>query len=93
MQHSRTWLTALLPSPCVWGGLGLRSADRTAPAACWASWADAMPMLSRRLLELTTHIIDEMARGPQGCLAELSMCTLGSERFHQPPRVASVEIG
>ena len=54
------------------GGLGLRSADRTAPAAYWASWADAMPMLSRRLPELTTHIINEMARGPQGCLAELS---------------------
>ena len=78
------------------GGFGLRSADRTAPAACGASWADAMPMLSRRLPELTTHIIDEMARGPQGCLScrsEHNMCTLGSERFHQPPRWPQLRAG
>ena len=46
------------------GGLGLRFADKMAPAAYWAPLADAMPMLSRRLPELTTHIIDEMAREP-----------------------------
>ena len=54
------------------GGLGLRSSDRTVPAAYWASWADALPMLSRRLPELTTHILNELAHGPQGCLAELT---------------------
>ena len=63
MPHSRTCATL----PMRLGGLGLRSADRTAPAAYGASWADAMPMLSRRLPQLTTHIIDEMARGPQAC--------------------------
>ena len=29
------------------GGLGIRSASRTAPAAYWASWADALPMYRR----------------------------------------------
>ena len=81
------------------GGLGLRSADRTAPAAYWASWADAMPMFSRRLRELTTHIIEEMARGPQGCLAELSTACARLDRsgfisrrdhpLHAAPSLAS----
>jgi len=31
------------------GGLGLRSAERTAPAAYWASWADALAMLEGRV--------------------------------------------
>ena len=76
------------------GGLGLRSAARTAPATYWASWADAMPMLSRRLPELTTHIIDEMARVPQGCLAELSTACACLDRsgFISRP-MASVERG
>ena len=30
------------------GGLGLRSAERHAVAAYWASWADALPALARR---------------------------------------------
>jgi hypothetical protein len=34
---------------CVNGGLGLRSARRTASAAFWAAWADALPMLHRRV--------------------------------------------
>lgn len=33
------------------GGLGLRSARRTADAAFWAAWADALPMLHRRVPE------------------------------------------
>ena len=53
-----------------------------APAAYWASWADAMPMLSRRLLELTTHIVDEMARGPQG--GDPLSSTLVLERLRLP---------
>ena len=36
---------------CVNGGLGLRSATRTAMAAFWAAWADALPMLHRRVPE------------------------------------------
>ncbi len=36
---------------CVNGGLGLRSARRTAQAAFWAAWADALPMLRSRVPE------------------------------------------
>ena len=42
------------------GGLGLRSARRMAPAALWASWADAMPMLSERLPNLTDQVKSRM---------------------------------
>ena len=34
---------------CINGGLGLRSATRTAQAAFWAAWADALPMLHSRV--------------------------------------------
>ena len=53
------------------GGLGLRSASRTAPAAYWASWADALPMLSARLPELTDRVEAILNANPQGCLRDL----------------------
>ncbi len=34
--------------PCRLGGMGLRSARRTAPAAYWASWADSLEPLRQR---------------------------------------------
>ena len=50
------------------GGLGLRSAFRT--AAYWASWADALPMLSARLPGLTNRAEDVLTVHPMGCLRE-----------------------
>ena len=54
------------------GGLGLRSATRMAPAAYWASWADAFPMISARLPSLGEEILEAMT-GEQagGCIEEL----------------------
>ena len=34
--------------PSRWFWMGLRSASRTAIAACWASWGDALSMISQR---------------------------------------------
>ena len=55
------------------GGLGLRSARRVAPAAYWASWADCLAMLSKRLPDVTAHIMENLVNGAgdDGCLAEL----------------------
>ncbi|CAK0894886.1 unnamed protein product, partial [Prorocentrum cordatum] len=53
--------------PLCMGGLGLRSASRTAPAAWWASWADCAQMLRERCPELTNQIcaaLSELDRGP-----------------------------
>ena len=36
---------ALATMPMQMGGLGVRSAVRCAPAAFWASWADAIQMI------------------------------------------------
>ena len=41
---TRATATLLLSLGC----LGLRSAERTKVAACWASWADALPMIHAR---------------------------------------------
>ena len=59
------------------GGLGLRSAKRMAPAAYWASWADALSMLSERLPHIADLVVDQMADGAplDGCLGELCKAT------------------
>ena len=46
------------------GGLGLRSAERLAPAAFWASWADALPVLQARTPALAERLARELDAGP-----------------------------
>ena len=55
------------------GGLGIRSAARMAPSAYWASWADALSMISGRLPGLADSIVENLVSGlvDRGCLAEL----------------------
>ena len=55
------------------GGLGLRSAQCMAPAAYWASWADCLAMFSKRLPDVTAHIMENLVNGAGDdvCLAEL----------------------
>ena len=67
--------------PMRMGGLGIRSATRMAPAAYWASWADALPMLETRLpqvAQIVTRQLDN-AQAP-GCLGELQRATVGCVR-------------
>ena len=61
--------------PMRMGGLGLRSASRCSPAVCWASWADALPMIDKRnpaITEMVEHpmVDDEVLQ--EGCVSELS---------------------
>ena len=55
------------------GGLGLRSAARMSPAAYWAWWADALPMLQARLPQVTANIVGGLVREAPltRCLGEL----------------------
>ena len=53
--------TATLPLRL--GGLGLRSAVRTGPAAFWASWADTLPMMANRCPELANLLLVELEKG------------------------------
>ena len=55
------------------GGLGLRSAVRCAPAAFWASWADALQMIRQRTPDVAIMVEHSLVNeSPQdGCLEEL----------------------
>ena len=46
--------------PLSQGGMGLRNAVRTSPAAFWASWADCLAMVRARHPELATTILHRM---------------------------------
>ena len=55
------------------GGLGLRSVQRMAPAAYWASWADALHMTDQRLPVVAASVAHKLTVGEElgGCLEEL----------------------
>jgi hypothetical protein len=64
---------AIAQLPLRKGGLGLRSAARTAPAAWWASWADALPIIKAKVPELAaaiTRAMEDEAGPPARCLQE-----------------------
>ena len=71
------------------GGAGLRSAVRTSPAAYWASWADAVPMLRARTPTLAEFVAQRLVRDgneQSECLSEVNACRrlLASEGFAGP---------
>ena len=57
-RNSKAWRIASLPLRL--GGAGLRSAERTAPAAYWAAWADALEMLHARQPQWATRFCNEL---------------------------------
>ena len=89
------------------GGLGLRSARRTADAAFWAAWADALPMLHRRVSEHASNwsVALENAQAnearveflellPSGLQeAELARRRLVAEGFHDCPTWEDIRAG
>ena len=78
MMHAAQQATArqIATLPMSLGGLWLWSARRMAPAALWASWVDALPMLSARLPTLTDQIVEHLENRGIGCLLELTESTL-----------------
>ena len=82
--------------PLVLGGVGLRSATRTIVSAYWASWADCLPMMFAKHLEVAFQIVQKL----EGHLdspflaAAASLCQ-SIERHHgvRPTIVASVVRG
>ena len=59
---------ALLPAR--FGGLGLQCAERVAPAAYWAAWADALPVLRLHRPEAAERCLAELEAGP----ASFALC-------------------
>ena len=58
MRANKRWVASL---PMRLGGLGLRSNARMAPAAYWASWADALPMIVERIPAVVDNVEAELA--------------------------------
>ena len=63
--------------PGEWEGWVLRSARRTAPAAYWASWADALPMVEGYLPQVAQVVTAQLEEVDEavGCLGELQRAT------------------
>ena len=68
-----TEVKTLATLPMGMGGLGFRSAERMAPSAFWASWADALPMMADRLPQVAAHVVGAVTNEevPTDCLGEL----------------------
>ena len=47
--------------PLAFGGMGVRSAARTAVPACWASWGDVSSMISQRHRAVATTLVHELS--------------------------------
>ena len=95
-RHSPAWQTATLPLRS--GGCGLRSAARTAPAAYWAAWADALSMLRARNARwadtFCAALQDSEGQGAQ-CLREAAAAgaVLDSEGWVERPSWTSLLAG
>ena len=64
------------------GALGLRSGERLAPAAFWASWADALAMISTRNPEIASEVVrrlDADEHFPR-CVAELREASVAIDK-------------
>ena len=74
----------------------MRSAQSLAPAAYWASWADALPMLQQRLPNLSREVMDRLSiEGATGCLGELQAATrtMDRSRFIDRPSWEALQRG
>ena len=70
--------------PMRMGGLGLRSTERCAPAAFWASWADALPMIAKRNPEVASEVVHKLSQEEEpleGCLLELHTASSTLDRI------------
>ena len=88
---------ALAELPASLGGLGLVSAQRTAPAAYWAGWADALPVLRRRLPAFAESCADSLAEGGRQSAslepAAAARALLQDEGWHACPEWRAVLEG
>ena len=95
-QHSpQAWAVATLPA--AHGGLGLQSAERTAPAAYWAAWADALPVIDARAPDFARRCLAalEDRGGEADCLREAAAARdlLAAEGWHDCPTWSSILQG
>ena len=98
MQHTLSTLlhqrrlsqqqAAVAQLPLRLGGLGFRSANRTSTAAYWAAWADALPVLRKRVPRQAANILADLQR-PAG--TEAANCLQAAKAAKQQVREAGFE--
>ena len=76
--------------PAKLGGVGLRSAWRIRDAAYWAAWADALPVLQRKLPTLAARALEQLELGarstwPCACAAHDAAVNLHAAGFGNIP--------
>ena len=78
-EHARK--VAMLPASL--GGLGLLAAERLAPAAYWASWADALPVLQQRRPDAAARCVQgqEVEAGAEGAAPCLRAAAAAGQRL------------
>ena len=80
----------LLNTPLRFGGMGFRSAVRTAPAAYWAAWADTVQSLAARfgaahpVVHRLTHKLENGSPEPCICAARAAASYLETCEFSRP---------
>ena len=91
-EASQEQARLLATLPMRLGGLGLRSAQRMAPASYWPSWADAIHMIHERLPTVANAITHQLSdvQEATGCVRELQSSSISSVvhggRRHRPER-------
>ena len=67
--------------PASLGGLGLMHAERLSPAAYWAAWADALPVLQQRCPEAAARCLQELRSGNQAAAPSLQAAAAAGEHL------------
>ena len=78
------------------GGLGLLAAERVSPAAYWAAWADALPVLCQRYPDAAARLVQELEGEPAApCLRAAAEAArqLAAEGWTSRPEWASCARG
>ncbi|CAE7415332.1 CPY1 [Symbiodinium sp. KB8] len=78
--------------PAASGGLGLANAERLAPAADWAAWADALPVMLQRCPEVARRKVE---RAPVGLMAGKSwqLARVLNTSYRERARVPASTLG
>ena len=81
--------------PLVHGGVGLRSACRVSVAACWASWADCLPMMYARHPHVAERFIVQLegSQTPSLGAAAASARALSGSMGFEPPSLRALAEG
>ena len=79
--------------PAAFGGLGLASAERIAPAAYWAAWADGLPVMLQRRPGVANRCARELAFGGASTARSGMPCFTGHSRRPRTLSLQSPEVG